>query len=132
LVAGYLVSSAMNQEASTMFTRIAHLLIAFVLSTATFGCATTGGASTGAAVGTEEGKALIGALASKLGINQSYVSTALSTAQGQLGGGPKTAEAKSSAAQQGVDKVAAQAQTDGKALTDEQKTGLLDGIKELL
>ena len=72
------------------------------------------------------------ALATKLGINESYVSAALTAAQGALGTGTKTNEEKAAAAQVGVDKASAQADADGKAMTADQKSGLLEGLKAML
>jgi len=106
-------------------------------------CASSGGAGAGgsSAMGGASSQAAVSALASKLGISEGYVSTALSAAQAALGGGgaaaatavaPPTAEQKAAAAQTGVDKAATQAQTDGKPLTDDQKTGLLEGLKGML
>ena len=97
------------------------------------GSSASGGGTTMAAAGGAGGaQAAAGALASQLGIPENYVSTALNAAQGALGTGPKTADTKAAAAQTGVDKAAAQAQSDGKPLTEPQKSGLLDGLKNLL
>lgn len=105
-------------------------------------CASSGGAGAGSsAMGAASSQGAVSALASKLGISESYVTTALSAAQAALGGGgaagataaaAPTADQKASAAQAGVDKAATQAQTDGKPLTDDQKTGLLEGLKGML
>jgi hypothetical protein len=105
-------------------------------------CASSGSAGSGnTAMGAASSQGAAAALASKLGINESYVTTALSAAQAALGGGgaagataaaAPTPDQKAAAAQAGVDKASAQAQTDGKPLTDDQKTGLLDGLKGLL
>ncbi|HEX2570749.1 MAG TPA: hypothetical protein VH877_14425 [Polyangia bacterium] len=104
------------------------------------GCASSGkssGGSTaanlaGAVAGSDTAKAAIAALAAKIGVSENYVSLALTAAQGLLGSGKKTAEEKATAAQGGVDKAAAQAASDGKAFTEEQKTGLFEGLKNLL
>src|SRR5688500_3539947 len=72
------------------------------------------------------------ALATQLGINEAYVSAAVTAAQGALGTGTKTPEEKTAAAQVGVDKASAQADAEGKSLTADQKTGLLEGLKGML
>jgi hypothetical protein len=86
------------------------------------GGSTTGGAQSGA----------VAAAAAQLGVNEKYVTMAVDAAQSAFGTGPKTADDKATAAQAGVDKAAAQAQTDGTPLTADQKTGLVDTIKNLL
>lgn len=101
------------------------------------GCAQTtaaAGSATGTAtsMATDASKAAVTALAAKVGVGENYVTMALDAAKGLLGSGTPTAEAKAAAAQQGVDKAAAQAQTDGKAFTDEQKNGLIEGLKGML
>jgi len=108
-------------------------LLIVILALAAAGCATSGGAGGGqSTMSGDASKGAATAIAAKLGISESYVTTALEAAQSALGGGQKTADDKATAAQAGVDKAAAQAQTDGKPLTDDQKTGLLDSIKGLL
>jgi len=92
-----------------------------------------GGSATSAATGMPMGAGAVAPLAAKLGIPESYVAMALQGAQGALGGVTSaTPDQKAAAAQAGVDKATAQAQTDGKPLTAEQQTGLLDGIKGML
>lgn len=116
-----------------MFIRVSRLLAAFALSIGIFGCATTGsGNSGGATVANEAEKTAVNALSSELGVSGTYVSLAVSTAKNMLGSGEKTSEQKTAAAQQGVEKAAAQAKTDGNAITDQQKTSLVEGIKGLL
>ena len=124
-----------------MSSRIAQILGTFVLATALVaGCASSGGSggrSTAAnlassVAGSDVTKAALAALAAKVGIGENYVSLAFSAAQGLLGSGTKTAEQKAAAAQGGVDKAAAQAASDGKAFSDDQKSGLLEGLKGLL
>lgn len=87
-----------------------------------------GGPAAGA--GAQAGAAT--AVAAKLGVDEKYVTMAVDAAQSAFGTSQKTADDKASAAQAGVDKAAAQAQTDGKPLTDDQKTGLVDAVKGLL
>ena len=86
------------------------------------GGATTAGAQGGAAT----------AIAAKLGVDEKYVGMAVDAAQSAFGSSAKTADDKGTAAQAGVDKAATQAQTDGKPLTDDQKTGLVDAVKGIL
>jgi hypothetical protein len=69
-----------------------------------------------------------GALASKVGVDAKYVDMALSAAKSALGSGATTTQA----AQQGVDKAAAQAQADGKPMSDTQKSSLVTGLADLL
>ena len=68
------------------------------------------------------------ALASKLNINQSYVELAASTAQSLMAKGSD----EPSAINQGVDEAAAKASADGKPLSTDQRSGLLDGLKNLI
>ena len=86
------------------------------------GGATTAGAQGGAAT----------AIAAKLGVDEKYVTMAVDAAQSTFGSSPKGPDDKATAAQAGVDKAAAQAQTDGKAFTADQQTGLVDAVKGLL
>ena len=72
------------------------------------------------------------ALAAKLGIPPVLVEKALSTARSMLTGGATASGDKTSAAQAGVNAAAAQAESEGKPLVDEQKRGLLEGIKNML
>ena len=122
-----------------MSIRISQILGTLTLSAVlAAGCASSGGSKSTAAnlassvAGSDVTKAAIAALAAKVGIGENYVGLALSAAQGLLGSGTKTAEEKATAAQGGVDKAAAQATSDGKAFTEEQKTGLFEGLKGLL
>jgi hypothetical protein len=124
-----------------MKTRIAQSLGTLALSMVLIaGCATSGKSSAGSTAanlagsvaGSDVTKAAVAALASKVGIGENYVALALNAAQGLLGSGQKTAEEKATAAQGGVDQAAAQAASDGKAFTEEQKSGLLEGLKGLL
>lgn len=95
--------------------------------------AKSGEGTTTPAAGMTGGSAPAAALAAQLGINETYVTAAMNAAQSALGSAPeKTPEAKAQAAQAGVDSAAAQAQADGKPLAEEQKTGLLEGLKGLL
>jgi hypothetical protein len=95
-----------------------------------------GGAKSGEGAATPAagmtGEAGAAALAAQLGIPEAYVATALTAAQSALGMGEQTADSKAAAAQAGVDKAAAQAESEGKPLAEEQKTGLLEGLKGLL
>ena len=91
------------------------------------------GSSTTPAAGMTGASAPAAALAAQLGINEAYVTAAWNAAQSALGTSPeKTPEAKAQAAQAGVDSAATQAQADGKPLAEEQKSGLLEGLKGLL
>lgn len=102
------------------------------------GCATTSAAGTAAAgaassAATAAAPSAISTLASSLGINEGLVQTALTAAQGMFGSSQKTADDKTAAAQAGVNAAAAKAtENGGTALTDVQKSGLLDGIKGML
>jgi phage protein D len=69
-----------------------------------------------------------GALASKVGVDQKYVDLGLSAAKSALGSGASSTQA----AQQGADKAAAQAQADGKPMSDTQKSSLATGLTDLL
>ena len=89
------------------------------------GASATGGSQAAATVSPTA------AVAAKLGISETYVTGAVDAAKAALGAGTKPEE-KAAAAQVGVDKASAQAQTDGKPLTDEQKTGLVESLKGLL
>jgi hypothetical protein len=115
-----------------MSIRVSRLFATFVVSVGIWGCATAGSGNSGANVANEAEKTAVSALASQLGVSGNYVSLAVTTAKSVLGSGEKTPEQKAAAAQQGVEKAAAQAKTDGNVITDQQKTTLVDGIKGLL
>lgn len=103
-------------------------IVGLVVALATAcGASGTAGAGGGAAtsVATNQAAAL---LASKLGIPGPLVDLALEKARSLLGGGAD----KAAAAQAGVDVAAAQAQAQGSPLAEEQKSGLLEGLKNLL
>lgn len=106
------------------------LVIALGLASA---CGAAGGSSAGGstmqAAATNQATA---ALAQKLGISPALVELALAKARSLLSGGASPAADKGSAALAGVEAAAAQAQADGKPLAEEQKSGLLDGLKNLL
>ncbi len=68
------------------------------------------------------------ALAAKVGINESYVTLAASTAQSLLGQGKD----QTAAIKGGVDQAAARASADGKPFTPEQSSGLMQGLSGLL
>jgi hypothetical protein len=74
------------------------------------------------------------ALGAQLGISETVVTAGLGAARAALGTSeaPKTDAEKAAAAQAGVDKAAVQAEAEGKPLAEEQKTGLLEGLKSLL
>ena len=74
----------------------------------------------------------VAALASKLGISPDLVAAGLAAAKAALGGTKHTLEDKALAAQVGVDHAATKAEASGKALADEQKSGLLEGLKNML
>jgi len=97
-------------------------------------CATSGTGGTATTPSSGEHPA-VAAIAGKLGVDPKYVRIALSAAQGALNGGGGQAaapEVRDAAAKHGVDQAAAAAQTDGKPLSDDQKSGLLDSVKGLL
>ena len=102
------------------------LVIALGLASACGASGKSGlGGSTVAAAAQSQATA---ALAQKLGISPALVDLALEKAKSLLGGGTD----KTLAAQAGVDAAAAQAEAQGKPLVEEQKTGLLEGLKGLL
>jgi type IV pilus biogenesis protein CpaD/CtpE len=108
------------------------LFFAVALSVAA--CATSGTGGTGTTPASGENP-VVAAIAGKLGIDPKYVGMALSAAQGALNGGGGQAaapEVRDTAAKQGVNQAAAAAQADGKPLSDDQKSGLLDSVKGLL
>jgi hypothetical protein len=90
-------------------------------------CANQTGAQTAMAVA-EPLKAPIAALAGKVGVNESYVTMALSTAQSLMGQGKDQA----TAAKAGVDQAASKATADGKAMSSDQQASLLSGLTGLL
>lgn len=91
-------------------------------------CGSSGGAAAGGSTAGALASEATAALASKLGIGKTLVDLALSKAKSMFSGGAD----KATAAQAGVDAAVAQAEADGKPLVEEQKAGLLDGIKSLL
>jgi len=92
-------------------------------------CGSSGGSSAGgstmSSMATNQATA---ALASKLGIPAPLVDMALSRAQSMFSGG----SSKTNAAQAGVEAAAAQAESQGKPLLAEQKSGLLEGLTNLI
>ena len=112
-----------------------HFLKACVL-TGVLGLAACGSSSGAAAGGSTASSMAAGqassALAAKLGIPPFLVEKALSTAKSMLAGGSAGAGDKARAAQAGVDAAAAQAESEGKPLVAEQKSGLLEGMKNML
>jgi len=107
-------------------------VVSIVLGLAACGSSTgagPGAATTPASVATQSATA---ALASRLGISPALVETALSAAKGALGSGAQNAEQKTAAAHVGVNTAANQAQAAGTPLVAEQKSGLLEGLKNML
>jgi hypothetical protein len=106
------------------------LSFALVLSAAACGSSSKAGAGQ---TTTSAANAGVTALAAKIGVSESVVSGALDAAKKALGAGEnKTDAEKAAAAQAGVDKAQADATAAGKPLTDDQKSGLLEGLKGML
>lgn len=72
------------------------------------------------------------ALASKLGLSPDLVEKALSAAKSALGGSQQSAAEKTAAAQLGVNTAANEAEASGQPLAAAQKSGLLEGLKNML
>lgn len=109
-------------------------VVFFAVALSVVACATSGTGGTGTKSSSGDNPA-VEAIAGNLGIDAKYVGIALSAAQGALNGGGGQAaapEVREAAAKQGVDQAAAAAQADGKPLSDDQKSGLLDSVKGLL
>jgi Na+-transporting NADH:ubiquinone oxidoreductase subunit NqrD len=102
-------------------------ILACSLTLAFTACATGSGAQTVAAVA-EPLKAPIAALAGKIGINESYVTLAVNTAQALLGQGKD----QGTAVKQGVEQAASKALADGKVMSTDQQASLAQGINGLL
>lgn len=92
------------------------------------GCGSSGGAAAGGSTASSVASQATAALASKLGISKTLVDLALEKAKSMLSSGAD----KATAAQAGVDAAASQAEADGKAFTEDQKSGLLEGLKGML
>ena len=91
-------------------------------------CGSSGGAASGGSTTSALASEATAMLASKLGISKALVDLGLSKAKSMFSGGAD----KATSAKAGVDAAAAQAEADGKPLVEEQKSGLLDGLKNLL
>jgi hypothetical protein len=100
----------------------------FIVAVAVFTSCATAGETAGMMAGDPLVKTGVTALASKVGINESYVTMASTAAQSLLGQGKD----KTAAIKGGVDQAAAKASADGKAFTPEQTTGLMQGLSGLL
>ena len=105
------------------------LFVSALVATAAIACAKGGATPAPAASsGNPMMDAATKALADKIGVNQQYVQLAATTAQSMLASGSD----EQTAIAGGVDKAAAQASADGKPMTAEQKSGLLDGLKSVI
>lgn len=94
-------------------------------------CASTAATGQGVATPVADG-AVASSLASKLGVDEKYVSLALYTAKESFRGAIQTPVQRVAAAKSGVDQASVQAQADGKPLATEQKQGLFEGVRDAL
>lgn len=106
------------------------LFVAALLASSAIACAK--GGSTPAPAASSSGNPMMDAatkaIADKTGIDQPYVQLAATTAQSMLASGSD----QSSAIAGGVNTAADKAEADGKPMSADQKSGLLEGLKGII